>query len=119
MHWEHPTISVIFEAEAEHHAGWEPLASVKAGRGQPKAVKPEPQAFAAFAALFFNYRSIVVAQSFWRQGESGLDEGKFINAFFNYYFVLEELYGNGKKKTTRFSKSSRSPWNCASPSSAT
>ena len=98
VHWEHPTISVIFEGEAEHHEGWEGLASVKAGRDQPKPVKPEPQAFAAFAALSFNYRPIVVAQSFWRQGEADLDEGKFINAFFNYYFVLEGLYGSGKTK---------------------
>jgi hypothetical protein len=98
VHWEHPTISVIFEAEAECRAGWEGLASVKAGRGEAKPVRPEPQAFAAFATLSFNYRAIVVAQSFWRQGESDLDEGKFVNAFFNYYFVLEGLYGNGKTK---------------------
>jgi hypothetical protein len=98
VHWEHPTISVIFEAEAECRPGWEGLASVKAGRGPVAPVKPEPQAFAAVATLSFNYRSIVVAQSFWRQGESDLDEGKFINAFFNYYFVLEGLYGNGKTK---------------------
>jgi hypothetical protein len=98
VHWEHPTISVIFEAEAENHAGLAGLSSVKAGRGDPKPIKPDPQAFAAFAALSFNYRSIVVAQSFWRQGESDLDEGKFINAFFNYYFALEGLYGNGKTK---------------------
>jgi hypothetical protein len=36
--------------------------------------------------------------SFWREGESDWVAGEFINAFFNYYFVLEGLYGNRKTK---------------------
>ena len=36
--------------------------------------------------------------SFWCEGENDWIAGKFINTFFNCYFVLEGLYGNKKTK---------------------
>jgi hypothetical protein len=41
---------------------------------------------------------LVIVQSFWREGRNDVRAGKFINGFFNYYFVLEGLYGDGKTK---------------------
>jgi hypothetical protein len=42
---------------------------------------------------------MAVALSFWREGSNEFEEGHFINAFYNYYFVLEGLYAKGKFKT--------------------
>ena len=37
--------------------------------------------------------------SFWREGSNDFEEGHFINAFYNFYFVLEGMYADGKFKT--------------------
>lgn len=36
--------------------------------------------------------------SFYREGKNEYNELKFINAFYNFYFVLEGMYGKGKTK---------------------
>jgi hypothetical protein len=42
------------------------------------------------------YSELRVPLSFWRVGNNELRAFRFINAFFNFYFVLEGLYANGK-----------------------
>jgi hypothetical protein len=44
------------------------------------------------------YDTLIVPLSFLREGANELNTFKHINAFFNFYFVLEGLYGNGKTK---------------------
>jgi hypothetical protein len=39
-------------------------------------------------------QSLTVIESFWREGQNDWLAGKFINGFFNFYFVLEGLYGD-------------------------
>ena len=39
---------------------------------------------------------LTTIESFWREGENEMFAGRFINAFYNFYFVLEGLYGNRK-----------------------
>jgi hypothetical protein len=44
------------------------------------------------------YSSMIVLIAFFREGKNDYIEQKFINAFFNFYFVLEGMFGNGKTK---------------------
>lgn len=44
------------------------------------------------------YDSLIVPMALFREGRSAYSEGRFINAFFNFYFVVEGLLGNGKTK---------------------
>lgn len=39
---------------------------------------------------------LTIPLSFWREGNNDLRSFRFINAFFNFYFVLEGHYANGK-----------------------
>jgi hypothetical protein len=39
---------------------------------------------------------LVVPLSFWREGVVAIDSYRNIQAFFNFYFVLEGLYGDGE-----------------------
>jgi hypothetical protein len=54
--------------------------------------------FVTLVGIGLKARDITVVTSFWREGENDWVAGKFINAFFNYYFALEGLYGNKKTK---------------------
>jgi hypothetical protein len=109
--WESPSISVVFERESEQHNGWDNIGSIRMNRPKIDPMRPDPQVFASLAMLSFNYKPIVVTQAFWRQGEVDLLRGDFISAFFNFYFVLEGLYGNGKTKNRQvieeFNRSSK------------
>lgn len=48
----------------------------------------------AFKGLASHHLATI--ESFWREGENEVHGGRFINAFYNFYFVLEGLYGNGQ-----------------------
>jgi hypothetical protein len=44
---------------------------------------------------------LTVVQSFWREGYNEYIALRFINAFVNFYFVIEGMYGNGKTAKDR------------------
>lgn len=44
------------------------------------------------------YDSMIVPMAFYREGKNEYGEAKYINSFFNYYFIFEGLYGSGKTK---------------------
>lgn len=44
------------------------------------------------------FKSLALPQAFYRQGINDFNQGRFINAFCNFYFVLEDIYGKGKNK---------------------
>jgi hypothetical protein len=43
-------------------------------------------------------RSLEILLTFVRQGNNEIDRNRYINAFYNYYFFIETLYGDGKFK---------------------
>lgn len=45
-----------------------------------------------------DFSHLIVAMSFFREGINDKNAFKYINAFFNFYFILEGLYGKGKTK---------------------
>ncbi|MFT7158630.1 MAG: hypothetical protein ACI8Q1_003663 [Parvicella sp.] len=52
-----------------------------------------------FIAGFLNDK-YEVALSFFCQGKNDMRDGKYIEAYYDFYFVLEALYGSGKTKNS-------------------
>lgn len=50
------------------------------------------------------YTSLTIPKAFWREGNNDFKAFRYINSFFNFYFVLEGLYGNGKTKNSAVEK---------------
>lgn len=94
--WLYPETEVIFEEGEEKTLGH--LGAVKVNRGKIPPRKVAEHMFVILVGIGLRAHDITVLASFWREGESNWVSGKFINAFFNYYFVLEGLYGNKKTK---------------------
>lgn len=44
------------------------------------------------------YAYLTTPMAFLREGKNDFDSFRYINAFFNFYFILEGLYGGGKTK---------------------
>lgn len=44
------------------------------------------------------FSSLINPLAFFREGVNDFKTFRYINSFFNFYFVLEGLYGNGKTK---------------------
>ena len=96
--WRYATMSVVFEEGDERDPTWGSLKKLRISRPQ---LQPEriPENVFEFASLqAFSSESLVIVQSFWREGRNEVRAGRFINAFFNYYFILEGLYGDGKTR---------------------
>jgi hypothetical protein len=51
-----------------------------------------------------HYKSLVTPKAFFREGINAFDSRSYINAFYNFYFILEDLYGQGKTKNKDVSK---------------
>jgi hypothetical protein len=50
------------------------------------------------------YVSLVIPKAFFKEGINEFRLRRYINAFYNFYFVLEDLYGQGKTKNKDISK---------------
>jgi hypothetical protein len=100
VNWRYPTINVIFEERDQRDPTWGDLQSVRVSRQKPNSPKAKEKNFVQIVGLALRSQLLVVIESFWREGECEWVSGKFINAFFNFYFVLEGLYG--KRKTKNF-----------------
>jgi hypothetical protein len=48
------------------------------------------------------YDSLKVLMSFYREGKNEMHRFRYINAFFNFYFVIEGLFGKGKRGSNKF-----------------
>jgi hypothetical protein len=94
--WRFPETDVIFEEGEERTMGH--LGAVKVGRGKISPQIVSENMFVTLLGIGLKAYDITVVTSFWREGENDWIAGKFINAFFNYYFTLEGLYGNKKTK---------------------
>ena len=47
------------------------------------------------------YTSLIVPKAFYREGINAFHLRRYINAFYNFYFVLEDLYGQGETKNKK------------------
>lgn len=69
-----------------------------------RAGELKPEALCDLMDQLIEYQNLVVPLSFWRNGNTDLRSFRFINAFFNFYFVLEGWYANGKTQKDQVRK---------------
>jgi hypothetical protein len=58
----------------------------------------DEQTFEQIVQSKYLYVSLVVPKAFYREGINEFRLRRYINAFYNFYFVLEDLYGQGKTR---------------------
>jgi hypothetical protein len=92
INWHYPEYGPVFEDGEERSD----LGAVRVSRGKIPPQRISETALVSIVGIGLKAQSLTVVASFWREGENDWIAGKFINAFFNYYFVLEGLYGNRK-----------------------
>ena len=95
--WENPEISLDYETE-EERKNYNVLSL------QNKRRYPETKHILSiqdFQSIITNkrkYEFLKLSQAFYREGQNEYSSFRYINAYYNFYFVLEDLYGNGKTK---------------------
>lgn len=58
----------------------------------------EPALLAQLVVAEQSKRWLVIPMSFLREGQNDYEAHRYINAFYNFYFFIEDLYGQGKTK---------------------
>ena len=94
INWRYPEYEPVFEHGEERSD----LGAVRVSRVKVPAQKISEEALVSIVGIGLKAQSLTMVASFWREGENDWVAGKFINAFFNYYFALEGLYSNRKTK---------------------
>jgi hypothetical protein len=97
IHWESPMVEYLPETEKEKEQIEIPFYQVKRHRPEAESEISDQD----LCQLIFGksrYYLLNIPFSFFREGLNEFNSFRFINAFFNSYFVLEGLYGNGKTK---------------------
>lgn len=95
VRWEHATTILIPETEEEERLI--KFNNLSMSRTPPDdSCDPGLADFYAFLQIGNCARDIVQTLAFYREGCMDLNGGRFITAFFSFYFVIEGLYSNGK-----------------------
>jgi len=100
IHWERPIFEYYPETTEEHERvnfipSWVFLHEYKSDEPTILDVSNLPDLLVAADGL----RSLGPAMSFYREGRNEYKLSRYINAFYNFYFILEGLFANGKFKT--------------------
>lgn len=67
-----------------------------------------PQYFASLIRSRDSETHLVLPMAFYREGVNDFKSHRYVNAFFNLYFYLEDLYGDGKTKNPQVEAAFRS-----------
>lgn len=103
IEWDAPNQEFIAETEEEEK-------KVKVGGICLKKEYPEypasldEEGFSRIIRKKENYVSLIVPQAFYREGTNEFASRRYINAFYNFYFILEDLYGKGKTRNKDVAK---------------
>jgi len=107
IEWDAPTEDFIAETEEEekqvevHNLGF-----AKEYPDYPASLDEE--GFGRIIRSKEHYVSLIVPQAFYREGTNEFASRRYINAFYNFYFILEDLYGKGKTKNKDIAEEFRS-----------
>lgn len=58
----------------------------------------DEETFSAIIQTKHRYASLILPKAFFREGINEFRQRRYINAFYNFYYVLEDLYGQGKTR---------------------
>ena len=97
IYWESPTVNFIAETEDEKKR-----LNVSSFTREDKESDDEVRIEAKHLQDMFStkerYNDLIILKSFFREGVNEFKQSRYINAFFNFYFVIEGIYGNRKTK---------------------
>jgi hypothetical protein len=96
INWRHPFLNVEFEPGDWRDPTWGNIWNLRVDRGMPPPTIVEESSFVQVASRGLSSHHLATIESFWREGENEMLSGRFINAFYNFFFVVEGLYGNGR-----------------------
>jgi len=65
---------------------------------QKKLIEMHPSVLSQIIELRDDYKHMIIPMAFYREGCNDFKSFRYVNAFMNFYFYLEDLYGNGKTK---------------------
>ncbi|MBT4539739.1 hypothetical protein HOC32_05615, partial [Candidatus Woesearchaeota archaeon] len=101
--WDTPKDEVICENEDEREKVG--LFSSHWQKEYPDPIKQiDEEILTDIIATKEKYSYLTIPKAFWREGNNEFKEFRYINAFFNFYFILEGLYGNGNTKNNLVEK---------------
>lgn len=110
IRWDEPEELRIAETEEEKQRVSIP--SVKRGFGNPRpqATLPAKAAKQIVEAAQRSDDDLVILKAFWREGMNDYIERRYVQAYYNFYFVVEGLYADGKSSKQQVLKAfQRSP----------
>lgn len=97
VYWENAEYSVIPETEEEELKtkiiGWNTKR-----KNEPDIVHVSESQLGVILDDRVKCEKLIDPLSFYREGKLDLESRRYINAYYNFYFVLEGLYGNQKTK---------------------
>lgn len=106
IEWDAPTEDFIAETEEEEkQVQVHNLCFTKEYPDYP--VSLDEEGFGRIIRSKEQYVSLIVPQGFYREGTNEFASRRYINAFYNFYFILEDLYGKGKTKNKDIAKEFR------------
>lgn len=100
IRWQAAKYDFIYDSEAERQKIKLSPYQAKITHGDPD-ITLEPELLAKLVATKDKYPMLIAPQSFFREGYNDFQEGKYINAFYNFYFILEGLYGNREWRSNK------------------
>lgn len=100
INYENPSHELICETEEEKKKA--PLIGVEKGDGKYPVEITELNEFILKEIIYGkeDYQSLMIPKAFLREGMNEFHSFRYINAFFNFHFILEGLYGNKKTKNS-------------------
>lgn len=105
IHWEDPKTEYIPESEEEKEQ-LKIRAFERKSEGYPiTPVLLRDEDFKFFIETKEHYDELTVLKAFYCNGRNDFHNYNYINAFYNYYFVIEDLYGEGNTKNNLIMKS--------------
>src|SRR5437016_2491023 len=101
IHWERPIFEYYPETTDEHKRvqivpSWVFLHEYKSDDPTSLSISALPDLLTAADGL----RNLGPAMSLYREGQNEYKLSRYINAFYNFYFIIEGLFANGKFKTS-------------------
>lgn len=95
--WETPEIHWTPENDLERDAV--ALLSISSNREYaPDVVLLDEKSIRNVAEMCQKAPRLIIPMAFYREGSNEYRSFRYINAFYNWYFVLEDLYGKGRTK---------------------
>jgi len=103
IYWETPKRDWIPENDEERKRIQ--VTGIKFKQEYPKIpIELSPRLLTEMVILRDNYKHLIIPMAFYREGRNEFSSFRYVYAFINFYFYLEDLYGFGKTKNIQVEK---------------